>query len=691
MYDNQSREAAVAAKESRFLVALNEQQRAAAEHCSGPLLVIAGAGTGKTKTLAARVARLIQNGVEGGRILLLTFTRRAASEMIRRAGQVVGKSVSDQVWGGTFHSVAHRLIRVYNQPLGLGQSFTVMDQGDAEDLFQLVRTDLGLHKSKSRFPKKSTLLAIYSTCVNTGELLEDVLERRFPWCQSEFDGIKQIFEAYTDRKSQRNLLDYDDLLLFWDQALDIPAVAESLARRFDHVLVDEYQDTNALQASILSKLWTLMKPDDSGSASTRSIMVVGDDAQSIYAFRGATIDNILRFPSRFAGCTTVKLEQNYRSVMPILQAANAVMADAKQRHTKNLWSERESDQKPLMVTCPDELAQCQYVVDRILEHREEGVPLTRQAVLFRTGHYADTVEVELAKRNVPFVKWGGLRFLEAAHIKDLLAFLRILENPQDELSWMRVLQLLDGIGPGRSRQALDHLPSVQDAASMLESWSVPASAQKQVRELAELLEELAADLPLATQIEQIRRFYTPILEERFDQAEMRSRDLDQLELLAQNAKTRASFLADLTLDPPVSTGDLAGQPLLDEEYLVLSTIHSAKGCEWDVVYIIHAADGVMPSDMATGADELEEERRLLYVAMTRARNRLYITYPFRYYHRKHAFGDSYSTAQLSRFLKPEIFPLFERVGTAREEPQAEAVSTSPVADNVRQRLRRLWR
>jgi DNA helicase-2/ATP-dependent DNA helicase PcrA len=685
-----------------FLEALNANQRAAAEHPAGPLLVIAGAGTGKTKTLASRVATLIRAGASPGRILLLTFTRRAASEMIRRAGHGVGETIVAGVWSGTFHAVAHRLLRTYAQPLGLSHNFVVMDQGDAEDLLHLIRTDFKLHQATVRFPQKGPLLAIYSRCVNAGEPLEKVLAERFPWCQSHRAELARVFQEYGQRKAARHLLDYDDLLLHWDQALDLAGVGDGIGGRFQHVLVDEYQDTNPIQAAILRKLWGKMtnaatSPPDADAPRTKdcSIMVVGDDAQSIYSFRGATVDNILNFPKQFPGSTTITLDQNYRSVTPILEAANGVMSFAQRRFTKNLWSKRESSQKPALVTCADELEQSKFVVERILECREEGVQLTRQAVLFRAAHNSDALEIELSRRNIPFVKWGGLRFLEAAHIKDLLAFLRILENPKDELSWMRVLQLLDGIGPGRARQAIEHMQQSQEGLRSLLTWKAPAGSRKEMEALVHLLHDLSgasAEGTVAVQIDRVRRFYMPLFEERYDQPDMRLRDLDQLELLAQQASSRAAFLADLTLDPPVSTGDLAGKPLLDEEYVVLSTIHSAKGCEWDVVYLIHAADGVLPSDRADGEAELEEERRLLYVATTRARDHLCITYPLRYYHRKHVLGDSHSFAQLSRFLPPELFPFFDRSGCDRIQPELAIGSGRdvPVTESVRARLDRLW-
>jgi DNA helicase-2/ATP-dependent DNA helicase PcrA len=681
-----------------FLTDLNPRQRQAAEHRSGPLLVIAGAGSGKTKTLAARVAALIAGGAAPEQILLLTFTRHAAIEMVRRAGKVVGESVAAGVWGGTFHAVANRLLRMYSQPLGLESNFVVMDEGDAEDLIHLIRTDFDLHKTAARFPKKGTLLAIYSRSVNTGEPLELVLAERFPWCSEHEAEIKRVFREYGQRKAERGLLDYDDLLLYWEQALDVAGIGASLAGRFRHVLVDEYQDTNPVQAAILRKLWAGIVGSTSGEAASerdRSIMVVGDDAQAIYSFRGATVENILRFPEEFQGTTVVTLDQNYRSRPPILEAANAVMSLARRRFTKDLWCQRESAHKPALVTCGTELEQSKFVIERMLEHREEGVTLMRQAVLFRAGQNSDALEVELTRRNIPFVKWGGLRFLEAAHIKDLLAFLRILENRRDELSWMRVLQMFEDIGPGRARQAVNHLLSNSGDADALLTWKPPAAACRQLQELTTLIADLTrtgSEPPLVVQIERIRQFYAPIFEQRYEQPEMRLRDLDQLELLAQQASSRSAFLSDLTLDPPRSTGDLAGTPFLDEEYVVLSTIHSAKGCEWDIVYVIHVADGVLPSDMIGTEAELEEERRLLYVAMTRARDRLYITFPLRYYHRKHPLGDSHSFAQLSRFLPPEHFPLFERFGRSACDVDAALQSVNPedIQGSVRARLNRLW-
>jgi len=674
-----------------FLSSLNENQRQAAEHGSGALLVVAGAGTGKTKTLAARVAALIGRGADPASILLLTFTRRAAVEMLRRAGQYVGDAAARTVWGGTFHSIAHRLLRIHHQAIGIPGNFVCMDPADAADLLNLIRADLGLDRSRVRFPQKATLWEIYSRAINAGQPLERVLAERFPWCQDHCESIKEVVRQYAAGKADRGLLDFDDLLLYWQQALEAPGVGDTLAGRFRHVLVDEYQDTNPVQASILRALWSRMVPPAAVNDADASLMVVGDDAQAIYGFRGATVENILHFPEEFGPATVIRLEQNYRSTQAILHVANGVMRGASRRHAKELWSERPHIEKPVIVTCGDELAQSTFIADRILEYRERGVPLMEQADLFRTAYNSAALEIELGRRNIPFVKWGGLRFLEAAHVKDLLAFLRLAENPKDDLSWLRILQLFDGIGPGRARRALEHLREHGDAISSLESWPAPAEARPAVCGLLEVLAELSRPgLSLAGQIERVRHFYRPILESRFDNAEMRARDLDQLELLAQNAPSREAFLADLTLDPPVSTGDLAGPPHRDEEYVVLSTIHSAKGCEWRNVYLIHAADGVLPSDMANGTEELEEERRLLYVAVTRAKDRLVISFPLRYYHRKHPLGDRYSTAQLCRFLEPPMFELFDRRSHGRTDlTPAPAASAQAIPNAVHARLQKL--
>ncbi len=676
-----------------FEIDLNPTQREAVTHAGGPLLIVAGAGTGKTTTLASRVAWLLSEGVRPERMLLLTFSRRAAREMTSRAERIAcaadaGVDAS-RVWSGTFHAIGNRLLRLHGRALGLDPSFTVLDQADAADVMNLLRDELGFSGRERRFPRKETIAAIYSRTVNAGEKLGEVLERHYPWCSDEADGLRDIFGAYTERKRAQHVLDYDDLLLFWKALATSPATRSQLAESFDHVLVDEYQDTNALQADILEGL----RPE--GTA--QNLTVVGDDAQSIYGFRAATVRNILEFPARFPGAAVVRLEQNYRSTPPLLDTSNAVIALSPQRHEKTLWSARRGELAPSLRTCLDEAEQCDAVCETVLAHREEGVPLKEQAVLFRAAHHSDHLEVELTRRNIPFVKYGGLKFMEAAHVKDTLAIMRVLENPHDEVAWFRVLQLPEGMGPATARRLMHAIGvrSTTDDASPLarlldEVVEVPKSALEGMRELRSALRGCSDETVLspAAQIERLRAFLAPVFARRYDASAARLRDLDQLAALASGYGSRGRFLAELTLDPPSSTGDLAGEPLLDEDWLVLSTIHSAKGLEFDVVHVIHAADGMIPSDMATGDDdEIEEERRLLYVALTRARDALHVYRPMRYYRKPK--GDPHSYSQLSRFLEPAaVRATFEEIGP-RVEPANEVVDIRGSVD-VDAYLAGLW-
>lgn len=674
---------------------LNAQQRRVVEHGDGPLLVIAGAGTGKTKTLAARVASLLDRGVRPERVLLLTFSRRAASEMLRRAGQATDPAAARLVWGGTFHAIGHRLLRVHGASLGLGAGFSVLDQGDAAELMGLVRSDLAAHAAERRFPRKDTLLAIYSRVANTQRPLREILDRAFPWCDADASTIADTFTAYTDRKRTQALLDFDDLLLFWVGATRHPDLATRLGSLFDHVLVDEYQDTNHVQAEIVRAM----------TKTAKGVMVVGDDAQAIYGFRAATVRNILDFPEQYPGTTMVALEENYRSTPPILAVANAVIHQAAERHDKELWSSRPASQRPRLVTCADEQAQADEVCQTVLAHYEEGTALRDQAVLFRASHHSDLLEVELTRRGIPFVKYGGLRFLEAAHIKDLLALLRVLDNPYDELSWFRVLQLVDGIGPASARRLLSTMgvrPRSADARHPVERIldagpSVRATARRELADLGLALAACADEhhREPAVQVARLRQFLDPVLRRRHDHAEARLHDLDELEHLANTYTTRDQLVAELVLDPPAATSDLAGPPTLDEDYLILSTVHSAKGGEWDAVHVIHAADGMFPSDLATrDPDEIDEERRLFYVALTRARDHLHVYFPLRYFHRRVGRDDRHHYAQLTRFLPRDIHPLFER-HTRAEGPDADrgdcGASPIRVGADVDRALEALWR
>jgi len=651
-----------------YLARLNVAQRLAVEHgtgsdqaVAGPLLVIAGAGSGKTNTLAHRVAHLIAQGADPGAILLLTFSRRAADEMARRAERIVRQLTTTRPqltaaklsWTGTFHSVGARLLREYAGRIGLNPGFTIHDRVDSADLMNLVRHELGLSSKAKRFPLKNTCLAIYSAAVNTSSPLAEILQHRFPWCAEWHDDFKRLFLAYVEAKQQQHVLDYDDLLLYWAQMVGDPGLVTEIGARFSHILVDEYQDTNALQASILLAL----KPDG------RGLTVVGDDAQAIYAFRGATVRNILDFPQQFTSpAKIVTLEQNFRSVQPILAAANGVIGLATERYCKELWSDRASAQRPQLVTVRDETDQASFVVEQVLARREMGIRLKAQAVLFRSSHHSAALEVELVRRNIPFLKFGGLKFLESAHVKDVLSVLRWIENPRDRVAGFRVLQLLPGIGPKTSAQVLDNLTLAQDVMMGLRESRVPADAAEGWQGFLGLVESLRQRaVPWPAEFESICRWYAVHLERLHEDAQIRQMDIDQLEKIAATYHSRQVFLTELTLDPPDATSDEAGVPLRDEDYLTLSTIHSAKGQEWTAVSLLNAVDGCLPSDLATGStSELEEERRLLYVAMTRAKDQLQIVVPQRFFvTRQSQFGDRHVYAGRTRFIPASLLDLFE--------------------------------
>jgi DNA helicase II / ATP-dependent DNA helicase PcrA len=686
---------------------LDPEQLGAAEHGGGPLLIVAGAGTGKTRTLVARLAGLIDRGVSPDRILLVTFSRRAADEMIRRLAPLVGAERARQIPAGTFHATAHRLLHRHAASFGLEDGFSVIDQSDALDLMQLIRQEVIAEPTtpaadpRRRFPRRDTLGAIYSRVVNSQVGLGEILGRHFPWVQGQELPISQVFSAYTARKRRRRLLDFDDLLLYWRAAAGDTGVGEVLAGEYDHVLVDEYQDTNLLQADIVASL----------AAGGCSLTVVGDDAQAIYGFRAATGRNMLDFPARFPGTTMVALEHNYRSTQPILDLANFILAGASEGYAKRLWTAAAGGSRPVLATCPDEAAQAEAVADVILDHHEAGITLRQQAVLFRSAHHSDLLEVELHRRAIPYVKYGGLRFLEAAHVRDLVAALRILDNPHDELAWYRILQLFEGVGPARARAVMADLglavmPGPSDPSShpvggdgplsrfVAGGCPLPPRAAADSSALAAAFRDCGPDrLSPAAQMDRLREALDPLVRRRYDNAEVRLRDLDVLARLATAFHDRAGLVADLTLDPPMSTGDLAGSPLLDDDYVTLSTVHSAKGGEWRVVHLIHAADGMFPSDLSTGSrEELEEERRLFYVAVTRAQEHLYIYAPLRYHHGgPFGRGDAHSYAQRTRFLPPAADDLLEhRPVRARGADSAARTVVADLASSVDECLRELW-
>jgi DNA helicase-2/ATP-dependent DNA helicase PcrA len=643
----------------RWLEGLNADQRAAATFPGdGPLLILAGAGTGKTTTLCARVAWLLGQGVPADRILLLTFTRRASREMLERARGLAEHVAADagRVMGGTFHSLAHRMVRLHASSLGLAPGFGVLDAGDAADLLDFVRQEHGQAKSTRRFPRAQTMLDIYSRTVNSQSPLQDVLAESFPWCAEHRDALAEIFRAYGARKRDLGVIDLDDLLLYWRALALDEVIGPKLADGFDHVLVDEYQDVNALQVDIVRGL----------RQGRPGLTVVGDDFQAIYSFRAASARHILDFPDVFPDTHMVTLERNYRSTTPILAIANAVSAQDRLGFPKELWTEREGGQPPELVFPRDEAQQAGEVCDRVLAAREEGMELRNQAVLARTGHDSALLELELTRRGVPFVKYGGLRYLDAAHVKDFIALLRLTDNPADEVSWFRLLQLLDGVGPIRARRVLDALRAPDGGATELERWPlaiqhVPESSLAHATAVFEALTQTGADASATTgsQVERLCTALAPLIRLRYPDGAIRVGDLDQLVEAARGAQDVRHFVSELVLDPPASSSDLAGPPHLDEDYLVLSTVHSAKGLEWDAVHVIAVYDGNFPADMSTATEEgIAEERRLLYVALTRARRRLHVYVPSRYYHRPHGNDDAHGYGQASRFLTGAVQQLF---------------------------------
>ena len=682
---------------------LNLQQYKAVVHGESPLLIIAGAGTGKTTTLAHRVAWQIMSGVDPARILLLTFTRRAATEMLRRVESILlmlnaeagtnpnitKRRYVRQIQGGTFHAVATQLLRRFGHLIGLHPDFTILDRSDSEDLMNLARSEVKLPGSGSRFPLKGTCLDIYSRCVNTQQTLDVILRKHFPWCCEHEELLGRLFTLFAERKEQQRVLDFDDLLLFWNALAASTGGSEILSSKFDRILVDEYQDTNVLQAGILKQ----MSPNGHG------VTAVGDDAQSIYSFRAATVRNILDFPDDFPETSVMPHEQNYRSTQRILDCTNLVIAEAGERHHKELWSDRGDGAVPVLATCADEDAQSEFLIDRILEQREQGTALRSQAVLFRASHHSMSLEAELSRRNIPFKKHGGLRFLETAHVKDVMSFLRLAENPFDAIAGFRILVLLPGIGQVKAGTLVNLLRETGGRFDAWLDWKPPSALKNDWRTFVELLLSIAersdsSDVGPATDLHQIRSFYSPLVTARYDNAKARINDIRQLEVIAARYKTRREFLSEMTLDPPASTQEPAADSWQDEDYLILSTIHSAKGLEWDSVYVIHAADGNIPSDMATDSpEEIEEERRLFYVAMTRAKNNLTVCRPERYYFHHRRRSDLGSLSRITRFLPARIQEAFQLISfgvlseTDLENPDR---LISADTSEIRRNISKLW-
>lgn len=618
---------------------LNPAQLEAVRTLFGPLLVIAGAGSGKTRTLVYRVVRLVEEGVPPEKILLLTFTRKAAREMLRRAALLLDEQC-ERVSGGTFHSLAHLMLRQYAHLLGYSPQFTILDRGDAEDAINLLRTALGLAERKRRFPKKDTIASIFSKAINKRLSLEEVVAEEYPHFLNDLEDLARLFEHYVRYKQEHQLMDYDDLLVNWFRVLKaFPEVRRQMGRRFEFIMVDEYQDTNALQAEIVRFM-----AEEHGN-----VMVVGDDSQSIYAFRGANFKNILEFPKLFPGTKIIKLEENYRSRQPILDLANAVMEQAKEKYTKCLFTRREGGKRPAFYKARDEADQSRFVADRILELREEGVPLHEIAVLFRSAYHSFDLELELTKRNIPFVKHGGLKLIETAHIKDIVAHLRLLINPYDMLAWNRVLLLIEGIGPKTSKRIMEYLRSQPDPLVALSDFPARPSYARGLAALSRLLAEIRRETHPEAQLNLLYDYYEPIFTRiYYDDHPKRGKDLQQLLAIANKYSRLEDFLADLALEPPEASVAEVEALEREEEKLVLSTVHSAKGLEWHTVFIISLAEGRFPSSYAVGREEdIEEERRLFYVAVTRAKENLFLTYPATFY----VPGEGRVFSKPSRFLE----------------------------------------
>ncbi len=680
-----------------FLERLDEEQRTAVTSDADRLCIIAGAGTGKTTTLSSRVAWMVANGVRPERVMLVTFTRRAAREMVARTDALLAELGTDaavsggRVRAGTFHSIAHRTLRRHARSLGLDEGFSVIDPADAASLVDLVRQDhLGTRATERRFPRKSTLLDLYSRAVNTQRPLTEVIGEVAPWASDRVDDVADICRRYVERKRDLAVVDFDDLLLLWRAAMRHPQMGGVLAGELDAVLVDEYQDVNALQVDVLVAMCA--------AGRSPSLTVVGDDSQAVYSFRGSSPHHLLDFGDVIAGVETVTLQRNHRSTQAVLDVANAVADDAPVGFRTRLCSALDeatgtAGGRPELVTCHDEDAEAAAVCERILMHREEGIELKRQAVLVRAAHHSSLLEIELGRRRIPFVKYGGLRFLEAAHIKDLICVFRLADNQRDELAWFRVLQLLDGVGPSTARRVIDHLDLSSDDTRVRSRWPsaavlLPAAARDAATRLVEAMDRAAGE-DAGVQADRLARALEPLIRQAYPDATARLADLDALCHAAAGVERVSDVAAELSLEPPHSTGELADVPTIDEDWLVISTIHSAKGLEWDAVHVLRVADGDLPSDMALSDREgLEEERRLFYVAATRAARALHLYQPLRFHHRPRGRDDAHTYGQPSRFLSVGVRSVIDHTCQAELRPAAEQVMA--LAQAVDLELDGLW-
>jgi DNA helicase-2/ATP-dependent DNA helicase PcrA len=628
--------------ESKFIInyryELNPSQYEAVCSTEGNYLVIAGAGSGKTRTLVYRVARLVELGNDPSSILLLTFTRKASKEMMDRAAILLDYRCS-KINGGTFHSFANLTLRKYAKAVNLDNGFTILDQGDSEDVINLIRGQLNLSQLKKRFPNKQTIFKVLSLSVNTGRTIEEILEEEFPHFAQYIDKILAIKKLYSSYKNQNNLLDYDDLLIYLRNFLfELKPAAKSLLSSIKYTMVDEYQDTNKLQSEVIKGL----------SQINQNIMVVGDDSQSIYSFRGANFKNIMDFPKLFNDVKIITLEENYRSTQEILDFSNHIIDYAIEKYPKHLFTRKSGGELPGIINAANENMQSRFIVEKVLELREEGVPLNDISVLFRSSFHSFDLEIELNKANIPYMKFGGMKFIETAHVKDMLAFLRIAQNPTDFVAWYRVLLLHEGIGPKKAQQIMDEISLGKISIKTNPEKSVDKKYNNRIFKLFSILHDLHTKNKLpADKAELVYNYYEPVFMGKYDDWNKRKKDLEIFINISQNYRSLDSFLADMALEPPQDSVIDVDAADKEREFLTLSTIHSAKGLEWHSVFVIHAVDGFFPSSQSMEKIEnLEEERRLMYVASTRAKQNLFVCYPMHIFDRHNGF----TFAKPSRFI-----------------------------------------
>ena len=606
--------------------ALNPSQLEAVNFKEGPLLVIAGAGSGKTRTLTYRVARLVEEGISPGSVLLLTFTRKASQEMLKRASELLDNRC-ERVSGGTFHSFSHTVLRRYASKIGFDRDFSIIDRTDSGQLISMLRKEMGAFSRDRSFPRKQTLANIFSRAVNKVLSVEDVVLNDYPHFTSHIDAVVALSNAYREQKAKNNFFDYDDLLIYLEMLLKNHSdVRDKICSTYHYVMVDEYQDTNKIQAEIIYFL----------AGSNKNVTVVGDDSQSIYAFRGANIENIMRFPEVFPGTRIIRLEENYRSVQPILKLTNVIIERAEQKYSKILFTRKSGGSLPLLVNTRSENSQSRFVVKKIKEINRKGIPLQQIAVLFRASFHSFDLEIELNREGIPFIKVGGFKFIESAHIKDVLAHLRVLSNPLDRISWYRILLLLDNIGPKTAMDIYETILAEKAGYTGIFAIKPKSRRSRNILRLKDLFSTIDSKPMSVSQMgEAIVNYYVPILKEKYDDHPKRTRDLEHLVTIMDRYSNLEPFLTDMALEPPnTSLNESLFTDGQSEDRLILSTIHSAKGLEWHTVFIIWALEGRFPSIHALHRKkELEEELRLMYVASTRAKENLFFTYPVQVYDR----------------------------------------------------------